>query len=396
MGTVTAIAPRESATVAEASAAYLATLAGPESAGTRRAYSGVLRALAESLGPDTGVASLQPQAVAAWFTGRWGERSPPRWNTALGAVRSAGRYLGVQGWVREDPARLLRRRRKAPDCFRALPRADVERLLIRDDIPIRERTLWRLLYETAARSTEVLRLDVEDLDLANRRAKVGRKGGAINVIVWQTRTARLLPRLLKGRKSGPVFLTDRRARVELPPGDVDQASGRARLCYRQAEHLFKAASGGATLYQLRHSALTHDAEAGASTPMLMAKSGHTSVVSLARYARPSAEGPGALAGTERPGAAPLTWRGPQLATERSSHPAEEEPQPFAKTGPLWLRDGSSVAIPQAAVNRLEVLGKEGVQTRAAHYRASGGFDTEPKQAGACRAEGTIARGGLDR
>ena len=46
---------------------------------------------------------------------------------------------------------------------------------------------------------------------------------------------------------------------------------------------------GATLHQLRHSALTHDAEAGASTPMLMAKSGHTSVASLARYARPSAE-----------------------------------------------------------------------------------------------------------
>src|SRR5260221_12247674 len=101
-----------------------------------------------------------------------------------------------------------------------------------------------------------------------------------------------LPRLLKGRKTGPVFLTDRKARVELPPCDIDQASGRARLSYRQAEDLFKAASGSATLHQLhqlRPSALTHDAEDGASTPMLMAKSGHTSVASLARYARPSAE-----------------------------------------------------------------------------------------------------------
>jgi integrase len=87
------------------------------------------------------------------------------------------------------------------------------RLLTRDDIAIRERTLWRLLYETAARSAEVLRLDVEEMDLADRRAKVRRKGGAIDIIVWQTGTARLLPRLLKGRKSGPVFLTDRRARV---------------------------------------------------------------------------------------------------------------------------------------------------------------------------------------
>jgi integrase len=97
-----------------------------------------------------------------------------------------------------------------------------------------------------------------------------------------------------------VFLTDRRAWVELPRCDIDQASGRARLSYRQAEDLFKAASGGATLHQPRHSALTHDAEAGASTPMLMAKSGHTSVASLGRYARPSA----------RP------WRGGRSATTR--------------------------------------------------------------------------------
>jgi integrase len=85
----------------------------------------------------------------------------------------------------------------------------------------------------------------------------------------------------------------RGARVELPSCDIDRASGRAsgraRLSYRQAEDLFKAASDGATLHQLRHSALPHDAEAGASTPMLMAKSGHTSVAALARYARPSAE-----------------------------------------------------------------------------------------------------------
>ena len=289
MGTAHALAAHETATVAEASAAYLATLAGRESAGTRRVYAGVLRTLTDGLGADTDVATLQPRAVAAWFSERWGERSPSRWNTALDALRSAVRYWADQGWIRDDPARLLRRRRNAADRSRALSRADVERLLTRDDIAIRERTLWRLLYETAARSAEVLRLDVEDLDLPNRKAKVRRKGGAIDTVVWQTGTARLLPRLLKGRKTGPVFLTDRRARVELPPGDVDQASGRARLSYRQTEDLFKAASGGATLHQLRHSALTHDAEAGASTPMLMAKSGHTSVASLARYARPSAE-----------------------------------------------------------------------------------------------------------
>ena len=153
---------------------------------------------------------------------------------------------------------------------------------------LRERTLWRMLYETAARSAEVLALNVEDLDLPNRRARVRRKGGAIDVIVWQTGTARLLPRLLKGRKSGPVFVTERKARVPLPAADLDE-HGHARLSYQQAAALFSEASGGATLHQLRHSALTHDAEDGTSTPMLMARSGHTSVRSLAKYARVSAE-----------------------------------------------------------------------------------------------------------
>ena len=103
MGTVHALTAHETATIAEASDAYLATLAGPESAGTRRVYSGVLRALAEGLGANTDVATLRPRAVAAWFTSRWGERSPARWNTALDALRSASRYWIDQGWLAEDP-----------------------------------------------------------------------------------------------------------------------------------------------------------------------------------------------------------------------------------------------------------------------------------------------------
>jgi integrase len=39
------------------------------------------------------------------------------------------------------------------------------------DIALRERTLWRLLYETAARADEVRRLDVEDLGVAGKGAR---------------------------------------------------------------------------------------------------------------------------------------------------------------------------------------------------------------------------------
>ena len=183
---------------------------------------------------------------------------------------------------------MLVRRKPRPDRARALSRSDVERLLTREDISLRERTLWRIAYETAARPAELLALDIGDLDLPGRRAEVRRKGGAVGVIVWQAGAARLLPRLLKGRKSGPVFVTGRKARVHLAAADLGE-HGHARLSYQQAAALFSKGSGGATLHQLRHSALTHDAEDGTGTPMLMARSGHTCVRSLAKYARVSAE-----------------------------------------------------------------------------------------------------------
>jgi integrase/recombinase XerC/integrase/recombinase XerD len=258
-------------------------------------YASVLKRLAGRFGEATALDSITPEGLAQWFSSesglfsaKHGQVAPATWNVALDAVRSACDYWAKQGWLTSDPAVMLRRRKTAPDRSRALSRADVERLLTSDRHSLRDRTLWRMLYETAARSAEVLSLNVEDLDMPNKRARVRRKGGAQDVIVWQTGTATLLPRLLKGRKSGPVFVTDRKARVALPPADLDE-HGHARLSYRQAEDIFKAASGGATLHQLRHSALTHAAEDGWNTPELLSKSGHQSVRTLAKYARVSPE-----------------------------------------------------------------------------------------------------------
>ncbi|MEV8634206.1 site-specific integrase [Streptosporangium sp. NPDC051023] len=215
-------------------AAFLETIAV---ANTAKAYAIALRGLTGELGEQTPLADLEGEAgadrVAAWFTSRWG-----------GAAAA----------------------------------------------------MFRLLYESAARAQEALALDVADLDLRNRRARVRRKGGTVDVIVWRTATACLLPRLLDGRRTGPLFLTGRRARVELPPCDLDPATGQARLSYRRAAELFETATTGLpggpyTLHQLRHSALTHAAEDGANTSTLLAYSGHTSAASLARYARVSPEAP---------------------------------------------------------------------------------------------------------
>jgi len=288
MATVHRIAPAPVVTLGQAADAYLSTLRGAEQASTRRTYGRVLRWAVTEFGAGISPDEIGPERFAAWFGAQWAERSPSTWNVSLDAVRSAAAYWMRQGWLAADFTRQLERRRPRPDRSRALSRADVEQLLGREDIALRERVLWRMAYETAARSAELLGLNVEDLDLPNRHARVRRKGGAIDIIVWQTATARLLPRLLKGRTSGPLFVTERKARVQLSAADLDE-HGRARLSYQQAEALFAKASGGSTLHQLRHSALTHDAEDGTGTPMLMARSGHTSVRSLAKYARVSAE-----------------------------------------------------------------------------------------------------------
>jgi hypothetical protein len=139
---------------------------------------------------------------------------------------------------------------------------------------LRDKTLWRLLYETAARANEALSLDVDELDLPNRRAAIRGKNGELDYLHWQTGTGHLISRLVAGRTTGPVFLTARRASPGPAPAAVDTCpqTGRARLSYRRAQELFREATGGWTLHQLRYSALTHLAEANVGLPLLMAKS----------------------------------------------------------------------------------------------------------------------------
>jgi integrase len=269
-------------TIGQAVAGYLD--AGDLTPASRTTYARVLEGMARELGPGRAVAELDAAELTAWFARTRSAHAPASWNRDRVLVRAFVRHLQRQGAAVELPT--LEHRRLRPDTTRALPRARVEQLFTAP-APLRDKTLWRLLYESAARVGEVLALDVTDLDLANRRARVTGKGGQVEWITWSTGTATLLPRLLKGRRSGPVFTTRRPSRT--PPAVLDRApDGAARLSYRRAEELFKAATG-ATLHQLRHSALTHMAEDGASAPMLLSKSRHQSITSLGRYARPGVE-----------------------------------------------------------------------------------------------------------
>jgi integrase len=229
------------------------------------------------------------ELLAVWFRVRYEHTAPATRVRQLAILRSACAFWRRHAWITADPTAGLEQPKVPLDRTRAMTREQVAALWRRDDIALRERVFWRLLYDTAARANEILSLDIEDLDLPNKRARVRSKGGATEWVFWQTGTALLLPRLLAGRSSGPVFHADRRPTRAVPGVDLCPHTGRARLSCRRAAEVFSAASPDSTLHQLRHSALTHAAEDGTNTPILLARSRHASVRSLERYARPGPE-----------------------------------------------------------------------------------------------------------
>jgi RNA polymerase sigma factor (sigma-70 family) len=231
---------------------------------TARSYGQTLRRLRQDLGERVALASVTPDQVAEVFAAAWGNAAARTWNRHRSAVRSFQAWAAEQDWPVGDLASRLDRKQATDAPAKAIDRDGIETLCERADTALRERTLWRLLYESASRAGAALSLDVENLDLANNRGRVGQ-----HWVRWGDATADLLPALILGRTRGPVFLADRKPAPARTPADVDlcPVTGRRRLSYERAEYLFKQATKphdptghGYTLRQLRHSRLTHLAE----------------------------------------------------------------------------------------------------------------------------------------
>ena len=233
--------------------AFLETI---ENSGTARAYRSTLRSLIEHFGTDVPVDGIPRGPMLAWFRERWEGTQPTTWNRNASAVKSFFAFCRAHGWCNDATATLLHlqvRRDVPPQGFPSAGR--IAAMLSDGDIGLRERALWSLLFDAAANPGEVLALNVQDLDLSGRCAAT-----ATRVISWSSETNRLLALLLASRTGGPVFLTDRKARVKLNPADIDAVSGRARLSYRRAAEVFEQVTaadedGPWTLRQLRTAAL---------------------------------------------------------------------------------------------------------------------------------------------
>ncbi|MFI5530609.1 hypothetical protein ACIA8O_18920 [Kitasatospora sp. NPDC051853] len=209
-----------------------------------------MRRLCLALGEGLPLDGLTAAQVAGVFATAWGTAAARTWNRHRAAVRSFALWAGLPGLAGELATALERRAEPGPRAAGAVSPARLDALCALPGTSVRERVLWRLLHESGAGVKAVLALDVEDLDLEDRRARSG--DGRRSTISWRSGTARLLPELLAGRTRGPLFLTDRRpGPARLPAADLCPDTGRARLSYERAEYLFKRASGGLTLGRLK-------------------------------------------------------------------------------------------------------------------------------------------------
>ncbi|GIH26275.1 hypothetical protein Aph01nite_45850 [Acrocarpospora phusangensis] len=161
-------------------------------ADTLRSYRQTLTRLRAELSDGALLTDLTAEQTAAVFAVAWGNAAARTWNRHRSAVRSFTTWAATR-WSMTDLAALIERRRENVDATKAIDRHLIEALWQRRDLPLRDKTLFRLLYESAARSVEVLGLDVSDLVLEAKRGRIRRKGGDTDWILWQSGTARLLP-----------------------------------------------------------------------------------------------------------------------------------------------------------------------------------------------------------
>ena len=148
------------------------------------------------------------------------------------------------------------------------------------------------MYETAARATEVLNLNIEDTDFHLRQATIIGKGGHRELIFWASGAARVLSRYLHGRSRGPVFLTHRKPRLAPamrgPVPDHRAGPGSPTKPPPNYSNRPPTANGPYTSYGTRRSPTWQ--KNGINTEVLMAKSRHRDRRSLDIYARPGPEG----------------------------------------------------------------------------------------------------------
>ncbi|MBM7813854.1 site-specific tyrosine recombinase XerD [Saccharothrix algeriensis] len=198
---------------------------------------------------------------------------------ALVAVRGLHRFAHLEGLAAHDPAREVRPPTPPRRLPKALPVDDVLRLL---DVPAspRDRALLELLYSSGARISEVVGLDVDDVDTTERTVLLDGKGGRQRLVpvgrpalaALEGYLVRARPALVK-RGTPALFLNARGGRLSRQSAwqVLKTAAERAGIAAQVSPHT------------LRHSFATHLLEGGADVRVVQELLGHASVTTTQVY-----------------------------------------------------------------------------------------------------------------
>jgi integrase/recombinase XerD len=203
------------------------------------------------------------------------------------AVRGLHRFLVRDGLVAGDVAANVRPPTPPRKLPKAIPLADVERLLAAagadgSPLALRDRALLELLYGTGARISEAVGIDRDDLDEESGTVLLRGKGGKDRIVpvgsyaleAVSAYLVRARPALAAtGRGTPALFLNARGGRLTRQSAwtVLQAAAGRAGLATHVSPHT------------LRHSFATHLLDGGADVRVVQELLGHASVTTTQVY-----------------------------------------------------------------------------------------------------------------
>lgn len=214
------------------------------------------------------------------------ELSPRSRARALSALRGFLRYLLARGRIEQDPTELLRVREGRRRLPRALAPEEVERLLEAPDVStpegIRDRAMLEVAYGCGLRVSELVGLQLGDIDPEEGLVRVRGKGGKHRLVPIGDEAVRWVERYLREARpgfaprgaEGGVFLSRR--------GRPLTRQWFGKLLKRHAM-VAGIAADRVSPHVLRHSFATHLLAGDADLRAVQAMLGHARIVTTEVY-----------------------------------------------------------------------------------------------------------------